>query len=180
VQTSNFEVHEITMVSLTVVRHVSVPFTDAQVDGIFAAANTSLRRRDRASTTQDQDDVRCCVELRRSGSIGTFGGPGGPPAIIQIQADQDAVFAVSGNIKIVAAINFCGMSVAANGCTIQGRRNSIMVPAATTSAWAHEFGHAQGIDGDYMDAARSHRIMFFQDLGGNTVDPDECDRFRRP
>ena len=176
VQTDSFEVQDIVVQSLTVVRHVDVPFTNADVDALFAAANLSLRRRDRL------DDVRCAVELRRTGNVGTFGQTGSPagtpPSMIVIEADQNAVFAVAGNIKIVASINFCGKSVPANGCTIPGQRNSIMVPGATSSAWAHEFGHAEGIAGDYMDPSLSHRIMFFQDLGGNTVDTSESDSFR--
>ena len=184
VQTEDFTVQDMVVIDLTVGRHVDIPaasVSNATVDAIFAEANRTLRRRDRASMDADQDDTRSCVQLRRSGNVGTFSGV---PSDIVTEADQDAVFGVGGfNIKIVNTINFCGDPVSANGCTLRGNRNTILrvgvVQLANASTWAHEFGHAQGIAGDYQDEARSHRIMFFQFRSGrNTVDRNEADRFR--
>ena len=176
VQTDNFEVQDIVVINLTVVRHVDVPFTNADADALFADSNIRLRKRDRL------DDVRSAVELRRNGNVSTFGTtgspPGTPPSIIVTQADQNAVFAVSGNIKVVAAINFCGSALAANGCTLTGTRNEIVRSGVGGSTWAHEFGHAQGLP-DRMDL--NHRIMWFQgNPAKNTVDESEADSYRQP
>lgn len=96
-------------------------------------------------------DVVCCVGLYRTGGIGSF-------VVNQdyydIYGDDEAnqvmdKSKVPYDVKIVDHIyNVNGSVGEAGGVTDPGSRNTIIEASVVPNAWAHEFGHMQGIHGE--------------------------------
>ena len=89
--------------SLSVSRHVNVPFSESQVDEILAAASKMLQKAGSPGA--------CDVTLKRIGPIQTFTSPN-RDGIIRNQSDRDAVHRENFdssvvNVKIVKEIDFC-------------------------------------------------------------------------
>lgn len=182
VQTITFNIHETVIQLITVARHIDVPFTDANIDERLAIANILLRRRDRVNLIdKDLDDTRCCIELKRLGAITTFGVPGSPPgtppSLVILPEDYLAVHLVPSDVKVVLGLKGRHAGAAA---IINGRFSIILEAKLTGTTWAHEFGHTQGIVGDYQDEIKNHRIMFFEIRPGqSTLSTDEREFYRK-
>lgn len=124
------------VLSFTVISGLAV--SAATIDATLEAASAALQQDNSVA------DVGCCVEIRRQGGVGTFTQPSGMVGgVIQDSSDLSAVNSISGNVKIVAAINFCGQNGTYAGCRVG---NSLVVTSGFAAATiAHEFGHMQGL-----------------------------------
>ena len=131
--------------SLSVSRHVSVPFSESQVDDILAAASKMLQKTDSPGA--------CDVTLKRIGPIQTFTSPN-PEGIIHNTTDRDAVHREKFdssviNVKIVNKIESCiPPNKGFRGCSWPLRFRSIIVVADQQFpqlVWPHEFGHQTGL-----------------------------------
>jgi hypothetical protein len=155
-----FKVETLIVHNLTISAHHILNFTNTDADGKLAAATNLLRKRDRL------DDRRVGVKLQRQGNVTTFGQPDpihDPTAYIYNESQLNNVFAVPGHIKIVGEIQDKGPPPPTTwGVTVLGSWNMIIRADANPAIWAHEFGHAQGLD-DNNEA--QHRIMSDQALG---------------
>jgi hypothetical protein len=128
--------------SLSISRHVSVPFSESKVDDILAAASKILH-----------SAGACDVTLKRTGPIQTFTSPN-PEGIIRNQSDRDAVHKENFdssvvNVKIVKEIDFCIPPFTSfRGCSLPLSFRSIIVAADRPFpelVWPHEFGHQTGL-----------------------------------
>ena len=141
--------------SLSVSRHVSVTFSESQVDNILAAASKMLQKTGSPGA--------CDVTLKRIGPIQTFTEPN-PKAIIRNTTDRDAVQRVNFdssviNVKIVKQIDFCLPPTPPKGflgCGWPKKFHSIIVVADQEFpqlVWPHEFGHQTGLFHRRVDQA---------------------------
>jgi hypothetical protein len=119
-----------------------------------AAADTTLDQAvDLLKVDQGAGDVNCCVDFQRTGSVGTFALP--IPLVngtITSQAEQNAVFSVAADIKIVSGIQFCGQAGSYAGCAdgssiitvnnFNPPTTNVFTDPATV---AHEVGHWSGL-----------------------------------
>jgi hypothetical protein len=131
--------------SLSVSRHVSVPFSESQVDDILAAASKMLQKAGSPGA--------CDVTLKRIGPIQTFTSPN-PEGIIHNRTDRDAVHSENFdssviNVKIVNKIESCLPPIRGFlGCGWPKKFRSIIVVADQQFpqlVWPHEFGHQTGL-----------------------------------
>jgi hypothetical protein len=162
--------------SLSVSRHVNVPFSESQVDDILTAASKILHTAG-----------ACDVTLKRIGPIQTFTSPN-RDAIIRNQSDRDAVHRENFdssvvNVKIVKEIVYCiPPNKGFRGCSYPPTFKSIIVAADRPFpelVWPHEFGHQTGlwhrpVDKDKVMAATV--LMSPCALGADNVqlNQDEC------
>lgn len=134
---------------LTVVTIPLTSVTNAIVDQTFDEAAAVLKR------DQGGTDVNCCVDIRRSGNLGTFQPPASMAGfgVISNQAELDAVFGVNADVKIVNQITWCGgppsvVTGGFSGCT-DGSTQIVSVSLGATFgepvAIAHELGHQAGL-----------------------------------
>jgi hypothetical protein len=168
--------------SLSVSRHVSVPFNESQVDDILTAASKILHTAG-----------ACDVTLKRVGPIQTFTSPNRDGVIRKNnQSDRDAVHRVNFdssvvNVKIVNVIDFCIPNIPPTfrGCSFPTTFKSIIVEAGRPVpelVWPHEFGHQtglwhRGLDGQTVDKATGlTALMSPCPLGADNVqlNQDEC------
>jgi hypothetical protein len=157
----------------TVNTHVDQPFTNNEVDVKFGVGSWVLK----VNNYSCPDEVPCCVELRRSGDISTFGVPGDGLDVITNDFELDLVFAQPGNFKVVTWVqDCCGWTGPIQGCCEVGVRNSVIVAYAPGYSWAHAFGHNQGLP-DRNDC--DFNLMHTYDLGNlNSVNSEECSAFK--
>ncbi len=132
--------------SLDISRHNTVATTNQQADSILDDASQVLKVDD--DGVPGILDVPCDVTLNRSGSVSVFST--NAPATINSDSQLEKVFAEPAFIKVVKAINWCDGAGSVDGCTTNNSRTMIVVARApgpeTAVLWAHEFGHATGLN----------------------------------
>jgi len=127
--------------NLVVKRYTSSVCSNSDADAIFAESTDILQTDDGVS------DVACSVILQRSGSVTSFTTGDGS---LDNQTEFDAVDNLSGNVKVVNAINWCGV-IGFNfvGCAYSPATSQAVMRMSTTHLegilWAHEYGHTQGL-----------------------------------
>ena len=183
-ETGTFGVKRLTVDALIVNRHTSTSLADFTIDSNLAVGNFRLHKNDRRLTTGG--DVRCCLDLQRSGPVRSFGTAGDNLDVITTDEDLNRVFAMPGDIKIVTSMapGVCNTGGGTPiGCGYSGG-SLIITPAATASAWLHEWGHVKGLhhpvgpDGS-QDSADHNYIMHKYDYGGDTVTEVESQAFEQ-
>lgn len=161
----------------------------ASIDATLTTASQALQ--------QDNTDADegCCVEIRRTGAVNNFAQPAGMVGgVIQDEDDLDAVEDIAGDVKIVAAINFCGQNGSYAGC--QTGNSLILTTGFGASTIAHELGHMQGLchvgtnctptcgqAGNCSGCSdpSSNNVMYFSVCAGNqdVISASECSTFRK-
>lgn len=155
---------------LSIRRHNTLTFTDAQADQVLADATTVLR------TNDGPGDVACNTGMARNGAVGAFTETDGN---LNTNAEVQQVFGLAGNIKVVPTVDFCGatgFNTSIIGCGQTPGASFIterFTPAAQEGIlWAHEFGHNRGLNhrNDTSDA------IMFPSIGPNRqrINPGEC------
>lgn len=88
---------------------------------------------------------------------------------------------VPANIRIVRTLTSADGQSAFGGMTTPGNLEQIVLNSGQLGGtWAHEFGHAVGIRGDYKDAPHRDRVMWwFVEGRQNILDNDECDAYEK-
>lgn len=121
----------------------SLALSDTHVDKVLADAALIAR------TNDGRGDRECPVPLTRWGTLLPFDGP----AIINTQADLQAVLAQPGQVKVVKEIHWCGGSRALNllACTKIGGTSMVVArvsyfPRQESIVWLHEYAHMRGLD----------------------------------
>lgn len=130
---------------LKVSHHRSVEVSTPAIDKILADASRMLKKA--PGHVDSTDNVACRVTFRREGTLSVFASRH-TPAVINTEADVDAVHSEPSDIKVVEAINFCkGMTGRFAGCSWPIERRSIIVTPGRLRhlVWAHEFGHLTGL-----------------------------------
>jgi hypothetical protein len=158
--------------NVTVAAHRHLGFSDQDADSKLASATSALRKRDRL------DDLRVAVELRRSGSVTTFGQADpvhDPTAFINNEEQLNKVFAVPGHFKVVDYIDW-PTEQTVGVVAERGVWNVVITRNAPGYVWAHEFGHCKDMPNIYDPP--THRIMYYRWTGQilNTV--GEYERFK--
>jgi hypothetical protein len=160
-------------VSVTVHRHSTVAFSEAQADRVLRDMGTVLQNSD--STT----DVATPVQFVRNGPVRVL--PASVPATIQTQAELSTLFTAGTGVKVVQAIRYCGgPGGSIIGCAPVGSAtvNMAVVPFTANQEgvlWAHEYGHNVG-NGHRTDDGRA---LMFPSIGAdhNVVNSTESGRF---
>lgn len=129
-----------TLVYLSVKRYTTATLSNADVDAILTEANDILQ-------TGGITDTECPVEFLRSGSVTSFTTGDGS---IDSQSEFDTLIALSGKVKIVNAINWCGAIIPnVVGCSPMPGSSQLGIRFGTTHQeaimWAHEYGHTRGL-----------------------------------
>ena len=131
------------MQQLEVSRFTSSVLTNAEADTIFADATSVCQ------TNDGPGDVACDVEFTRDGDVTVFSTGDGS---IDSEAEFNTVTGLTGYIKVVNEINWCGGLIPnVIGCApVPGNSLAIVrfTPALEGILWVHEYGHTKG---------RSHR-----------------------
>ncbi len=160
--------------SLTVVRHTDVPFTDAQVDAVFAAGGALLKTAD-----PECPDIATDSTFERNGSLTTFDVGG---AVLTAESQLDTVFGVVADVKVVDfMVGVCGvpqtddMSVVLGCASIGG--SLVITATAAPDVWVHEWGHVQGLL-HRDDCPRN--IMHAFEVETNAVNERERNAFLTP
>jgi hypothetical protein len=121
-------------------RYTTSSLTNTEADAILADATTVLQ------TNDGSGDVACATVWVRDGNVTTFTTGDGS---IDSSTEFNAVIGLTGQIKVVNAINWCGGLIPnVIGCApVPG--NSLAVVRFTSSQegilWAHEYGHNKGL-----------------------------------
>lgn len=110
--------------------------TAASVDATFNAASTLMQQDSGAS------DSNCCVEIRRDGGV-TFVATPVTGGVINNNSDLQAVRGLAGDLKVVAAINFCGQGGTFAGC--RSGNDLVVTTGFGAATIAHELGHREGL-----------------------------------
>ncbi len=159
---------------ISVARHIDQPLSEQRVNRIFSTANELLLADD-----NECSDVSCPVTFDRDGAIETFDNS---PAIVTTEAQLDAVFDDSADIKIVTLmVGVCGSPSADDvslvlGCAFTGG-SAVLVQDAPADVWAHEWGHVQGLP-HRNNCGRN--LMHAFELETNAVNATERDAFLSP
>jgi hypothetical protein len=160
--------------SLSVSRHVNVPFSESQVDDILTAASKILH-----------SAGACDVTLKRIGRMQTFTSPN-RDGVIRNQSDRDAVHRENFdssvvNLKIVKEIDFCIPPFTSfRGCSFPPTFKSIIVAADRPFpelVWPHEFGHQTGLWHRPVDKTTGPTVLMSPcPLGADNVqlNQEEC------
>jgi hypothetical protein len=159
--------------SLTIARHAAVAFSNATADTQLRVSTSRLRIKNRAT------DCACCVALTRSGDVGTFGTAGDGLDVITSQEELRSVLAVATHrVKVVTAMNgnMCGGNGPLLGCAFTPGTSLAITADAPAIAWAHEFGHNQGLH----HRTDSDRLVMYPTGYSylDEVDAAECTAFR--
>jgi hypothetical protein len=126
------------------VRTVDEKFSDGQADNALAKATEAI------VVNNGSGDVECPVRLIRNGALSNHAVSN----TINTEGQLRRVFNLSGNVKVVHNINFCGdkFSMLTIGCARPGsmivedmKDNDSPNVAIEGNLWAHEFGHFQGL-----------------------------------
>jgi hypothetical protein len=165
---------------LTIARHPSVMFADAQADARLGTATGILQKNDGGCP----DEVACPVALMRSQSVGTFGKADDGLDIIDNDVEMHNVLEVkSAIVKIVLAIGWCNANGDARnpivGCSKLGAPSSILIETAAGAAFAHEFGHTKGL-GDLYHNECLRNIMNPWGTDVVAVNERQCNAYMRP
>lgn len=129
-------------VLVTVHRHSTVPFTEADADRILADMGTVLQASDAPT------DIATRVRFVRNGAIRVL--PATVAATIQTQAEFNTLMSAGSGVKIVQAIRWCGgPGGSIIGCAPIGSPtvNLAVVrftPGQEGILWVHEYGHNTG------------------------------------
>ncbi len=122
-------------------RYTTTVLSNGDADGIFTNARSTL------STNDGTGDVACAVaNLSRNGDVTTFTTGNG---IINSQTDFNTVIGLTGYVKSVNQINWCG-TIAPNwiGCSPIPGQSMVVVRYTNNQEgilWAHEYGHTKGL-----------------------------------
>ena len=128
---------------LEVSRFHSATLTAASADRIIADMGAVL------VTPDGPDDIVCNVDFLRGGPVRTFDT--GTGSIYNAQGLK-AVLDLPGRVKVVNEIKWCkGLIPDLLGCAELGGDSFVVVSSIGQRelegiAWAHEFGHNQGLD----------------------------------
>lgn len=146
--------------------------TNAEADGILNDATNIAR------TFDGGEDVSCYINMVRQGNVQQFNTGNG---IINSEDDYDEIYGLAGNIKVVNQINWCGGFIPnVIGCATRGG-NSLIVVRFTANQegilWLHEFGHNQGIEGDYNIPNRVMNGTI--NINNRRITSGECSKFKR-
>ncbi|MCP4589318.1 MAG: hypothetical protein GY842_01100 [bacterium] len=159
---------------LDVARHVDEPFTEAEVDALFAEASRLLQ------TAQPEcPDVATGVSFLRNATLDVFHGGS---AVVTTEADLDALFDLPYDIKIVRGlVGVCGVEIPEDVATILGCAtfggSLVITSMAPADVWAHEWGHVQYLE-HRDDCARN--LMHSYELDTNAVNTTESQAFLTP
>lgn len=159
-----------TVVDMAVKRYTSATLSNADADAILDEANDILQ------TDDGSNDVACTVAFLRKGNVTSFSTGDGS---IDSQAEFNAVIALSGQVKVVNTINWCGALIPnVVGCAPQPGSSEVVVRFGTTHTeaicWAHEYGHTRGLPHRSGDV-----IMNGTNASRNTqVNSTECTAFK--
>ncbi|AWM36736.1 hypothetical protein GobsT_54160 [Gemmata obscuriglobus] len=161
-------------VKVKVFRHKSVSLTNAEADAALASMGNVLQTKDTSK------DVTTPVTFVRDGSVQLL--PANVAAVIQTQAQLNALFNAPSGVKIVRAINFCGgpggsiIGCAPVGSPVVNIGAVRFTPALEGILWVHEYGHNCGL---------SHRTddpnaVMFPSIGSThrVVSLPESNRYR--
>ena len=165
---------ETNIFDLTVAKHQDMA-SDGNAGQKLRGASGLLVEDDRTCS-----DVKCCVSLVQDGETTEFGENPGEVRVIMNRAELLAVLAVPANIKVVDLINFCSgppsMGRRIIGCTATGMRNMILTKDADAQAYAHEFGHAQGLHHD--ESCPTRLMQAIGSPGNRSVTAEQRTAFR--
>ena len=155
---------------LRVSRFTTTVLTGGDADSIFSDASSVLKTDDGAG------DAGCRITLSRLGSVTVFSTGDGS---IDSQAEFNNVNGLSGAVKVVNDINFCGSAnPIAIGCAPRPG-NSLVVMRFTANQegilWAHEFGHNKGLPHRSNATAVMNGTIGVNRLG---VTSSECGNYR--
>jgi hypothetical protein len=154
-------------------RYSNITMTNADADGITAAASTILQ------TNDGTGDVACPVALQRDGDVTVFTEGDGS---IDSEAEFNGLTQLPGWVKIVNQINWCGALIPnVIGCApVPGSSLAVVRFNAALEGhlWVHEFGHNKGLShrNDDADAVMNGVI-------GEThrrVTAAECEAYKVP
>ncbi len=159
---------------ITVTRYIDTYVTDFEVAQDYQAATSLLKTNDPSTCTPA--DVACCITLSKSGFISSFGVSGTGYGIIDTQAKQNEVWAITqGEVKVVDDITYPSSSWGSAPWPAPAVRTAIMVVGADPDVWAHEFGHGQGLDHNNFC---TKYIMHYNAPNTNVVTNTDCDGMR--
>lgn len=166
-----------------------LPDTAASVDATFDAASTLVQQDTGAN------DATCCATILRDGAVNVVAPPAGmADGVIDTATDRNNVRALPGDVKVVAAINFCSMSGSFAGCQTGG--SLILTTGFAASTLAHEIGHREGLGhvgsnctpsfggqgncptGCPASDASVNNIMWWQACGGPDFTSGQCSGFQ--
>ncbi len=155
-------------VYLTFRRHVLAEYTNAIADSKLLGGTNISRNYDYVCS-----DIPCAIEFKRSGQVEPFGSSSDGLAIITDQSDLDDVFDVSGDVKVVIAINWCNGAPTSGSILGCGRTNDsmIVIENANRAVYVHEYGHVVGRD--HRDGC-SENIMN-SSCCGSALNEAECE-----
>lgn len=159
--------------SLSISRFTTATLNNATADQVLSAATSLLK------TDNGVGDVTCEVTLQRSGNVSVFSTGNG---IINTQQDFNTIIGLSGNVKVVNAINWCGGPSPTFGifvgCAPRPGTSQILVRTSANQEgvlWAHEYGHTQGLP----DLSVANAVMNGTLSATNKrVTTGECNAFR--
>ncbi|HEY5864521.1 MAG TPA: hypothetical protein VI542_03065 [Candidatus Tectomicrobia bacterium] len=158
-------------IPLTISRYITSTLDNATADLILAEASDVLQ-----TNNGGVGDVACDVTFARNGGVTTFSATDGS---IDSEADFNAVIALSGRVKVVNQITWCG-GFGANiiGCAPRPGTSQVVVRWVTIHQegilWAHEYGHTQGLP----DRTTANYVMSGTLSARSTrVSATECDAY---
>jgi hypothetical protein len=154
-------------------RHTNARLTNAEADSILAEGMRILRDIDGSG------DVRCPLDIRRDGNVGTFSVGNG---IINTTADWLAVCNTGGRVHVVNQINICGGQPGSSIIGCSSFNGDCMVVVRTDAdieaiLWMHEYGHNQGLPDFYVDGWVMDGIISSND---RKVDQSDCSHYQSP
>jgi hypothetical protein len=153
--------------------------TDSELDAALRTVTVDAGREDFSA------DVACCIQVRRSGSGGSFGVPGDGLDVIDTQGELNTVLSNSaGRFKVVRQINYCG-GAGTNivGCgRFPGNGVAVVqVSGRDGTVWFHEYGHNAGLAHVNDNRYIMNGSISVTDTSRNTgLFQSECDGFHSP
>lgn len=114
--------------------------TQVEVSEKLFAAGLVLQER------EGESDHACCVNF----ALGQYMTNAQVPLVIGNEVDMVDTQSIQAAFVVVKDINWCGEpeqpGMATLGCAAQGLFPAVVLGEALGLAWAHEFGHVQGLD----------------------------------